>query len=86
MRIYRFEVADLLRQAGHDGTNPVEQYLDGEADADVAVICRREGRALVTLDKGFNDPLAYPPEQLSGRIVLRPGGKTNLRCLRFSRA
>lgn len=65
------EVATLLRQARHDALTVVEQDLGGSADPDLANICQREHRALVTLDTGFGDIRAYPPEQFSGLIVLR---------------
>jgi predicted nuclease of predicted toxin-antitoxin system len=65
------EVAELLHQAGYDAITVVDQHLGGEADANIASVCQREGRALVTLDTGFADIRAYPPEQYSGLIVLR---------------
>ena len=49
------EVAELLKKAGHDATTVVEQRLGGEADAEIASVCQREGRALVTLDTDFAD-------------------------------
>jgi predicted nuclease of predicted toxin-antitoxin system len=65
------EVAELLKEAGHDATTVVEQRLGGEADAEIASVCQREGRALVTLDTDFADIRAYPPTQYAGLVVLR---------------
>ena len=65
------EVADLLTRAGHTATTVLDQRLGGEADADIALVCQREKRALVTLDTGFADIRVYPPERYSGLVVLR---------------
>ena len=65
------EAADLLREAGHDAATVLEQSMGGAADPHVAATCRREGRALVTLDTDFADIRTYPPEECSGLLVLR---------------
>ena len=65
------EVAELLRQAGHDAATVPEQHLGGSVDSKVAAVCQRESRALVTLDMDFADIRAYPPDEFSGLIVLR---------------
>ncbi len=49
----------------------VEQALGGQPDERVIDVCRREGRALVTLDLDFSNILAYPPAEFAGVIVLR---------------
>ena len=61
----------VFELAGHDATSVPAQGLQGESDATVAQVCRQEGRALVTLDAGFADIRAYPPEEYAGIIVLR---------------
>ena len=65
------EAADLLQQAGHDAVTVPGQGLGGQADPDIASICQREGRALVTLDTDFAGIRAYPPRDFPGLIVLR---------------
>ena len=65
------EVAELLRQSGHDAQTVLQQHLKGAADSDVASVCLREGRILATLDLDFADIRAYPPAQYPGFIVLR---------------
>lgn len=65
------EAPALLRQAGYDAVTVVEQGLGGRADSDIALMCQREGRALVTLDMGFADIRGYPPREYSGLVVLR---------------
>lgn len=66
------EVADLLRNAGHDALTVFAQGHSGETDAFLAKICREENRSLVTLDLGFGNGRDYPPEAHPGIIVLRP--------------
>ena len=75
--------ATLLRQAKHDALTVVEQDLGGSADPDLAQVCQREHRALVTLDAGFGDIRAYPPDQFSGLIVLRLRRQDKLYVLRI---
>jgi predicted nuclease of predicted toxin-antitoxin system len=64
------EVATALRGAGHDAFSVVDQGLRGQVDATIAEVCKREGRALVTLDLDFANVQAYPPAEYSGLIVL----------------
>ena len=64
--------AILLRTAGHDVTTVLGEKLGGVADPKVAEVCRSETRALVTLDRGLGNILAYPPTDYHGIVVLRP--------------
>ncbi|MEG4484002.1 DUF5615 family PIN-like protein [Microcoleus sp. D2_18a_B4] len=52
-------VVSLLRFAGHDVATVREQSLTSTADGLLIDICRREGRCLVTLDRGFGNRLRY---------------------------
>ena len=63
--------AVLLRAAGHDVTTALEEGLGGVADPRVVAVCRTEGRALLTLDRGLGDIRAYPPAEYHGIVVLR---------------
>jgi predicted nuclease of predicted toxin-antitoxin system len=65
------EIAVNLREAGHDALTVVDQGLGGYADEHVAEVCKREQRALVTLDIDFANVQAFPPADYSGIIVLR---------------
>ena len=65
------EVAEALRQAGHDAATVLEQRYDGSADTQLATLCQRESRVLVTLDMDFADIRNYPPAEFPGLIVLR---------------
>ena len=65
------EARDVLRQAGFEATTVADEELAGKPDEDIAAICRREGKAIVTLDLGFADIRIYPPQDYAGLIVLR---------------
>lgn len=65
------EVADLLREEGLEAVTALDQKLGGARDPDIAAACKREERALVTLDAGIGDIRAYPPEHFPGLVVLR---------------
>ncbi len=65
------DVASLLREHGHDVKSVWDQGLQGTPDANLAGVCRAEGRALITLDLDFADIRTYPPEDYHGLIVLR---------------
>lgn len=65
------DAADLLRQCGHDAFTVFEQGLRGEADTEIANVCRQEARAIITLDLDFSDIRVYAPTDYKGIIVLR---------------
>jgi predicted nuclease of predicted toxin-antitoxin system len=62
---------DLLTAAGHDVTTVVAQSMTAAADHELIEACRVEGRALVTLDRDFSNPLTFPPHRYAGIAVLR---------------
>ena len=66
------EVAQSLRDAGHDAITVYDQQMVGEPDPRIAAVCRSEVRAVVTLDLDFSDIRAYPPGDYHGIVVLRP--------------
>ena len=63
--------AEILAGAGHDVSTVREQALTGAEDADLIEVCRAEGRALVTLDMDFANPLVFVPGRYPGIAVLR---------------
>ena len=67
------EIADLLINAGHDAKTVNGQQLQGAKDPALIDVCNSENRIFVTLDTDFSDIRAYPPQELSGIIVLRLG-------------
>lgn len=76
------EVAGMLCEAGHDAISVFAQRMRGVADEDLAVVCRRESRALVTLDLDFADVRAYPPPDYPGLVVIRVDRPDRLRVMR----
>jgi predicted nuclease of predicted toxin-antitoxin system len=65
--------ADLIRAAGHDAVTVASQGLRGAADEILFEVCRRESRALVTLDRDFGQVLRYPPAASAGIVILEIG-------------
>lgn len=70
-------LAALFAAAGHEAHSVVEQALGGATDERVMDICRREQRALVTLDSDFSNILAYTPSEFTGIVVLRLTDQTH---------
>ena len=65
------EIADLLRDAGHDAITIHDQKLVGADDAKIAPVILKEERAFMTFDLGFADIRSYPPSEYLGLIVFR---------------
>lgn len=65
-------VAVMLRERGHDALSVLEQGLGGWKDPELWRAVQREGRFLVTADKGFGDVRVYPPGLHTGVLLLRP--------------
>ena len=65
------EVGESLKDAGYDSETVIEQHLSGTPDANLAVICKKENRILVTLDNDFADIRTYPPDKFPGIMVMR---------------
>lgn len=66
------EAVGILRSAGHDVHTVLDERLQGQPDTVVAQHMAVEGRALITLDRGFGDMRKYPPSHYAGILVLRP--------------
>jgi predicted nuclease of predicted toxin-antitoxin system len=66
----------MLVAAGHDVSTVTLQRMESEPDKVVIATCRREGRALVTLDLDFANTLDYRPSEYAGIAVLRLPKKT----------
>ncbi len=65
------EVVQLLKDAGHNAVTVAVQNLTGTSDKNLAEVCRKEKRVLITLDTGFADVRKYPPDRFFGIIVMR---------------
>jgi predicted nuclease of predicted toxin-antitoxin system len=64
-----------LEAAGHDVSTVPLQHLQAALDDELIAQCKREARALVTLDLDFANPLQYRPVKYAGIAVLRLPGK-----------
>lgn len=64
------ELLDDLRAAGHETESVPGERLTGAEDSVHLDHVRREGRVLLTMDKGIGDVRAYPP-RLSAAPVRR---------------
>ncbi len=69
------EITELIINAGHNAKTVSEQNLQGARDPFLIDKCKSEKRVLVTLDTDFSDIRTYPPQELSGIIVLRVGSQ-----------
>ncbi len=65
------DVAEKLRERGHDARTVFDEGLRGYPDPEIADAARREERVMVTLDLDFGNIREYPPEDYRGLIVLR---------------
>ncbi len=61
----------LLAGGGHDVSTVVLQKMQAAVDTQVIEACCKEGRALVTLDLDFANPISFRPSQYPGIAVLR---------------
>ena len=64
-------IVTRLRLAGYDVATVREQQLTSTPDPQLIEICRREGRCLVTLDRGFGNRLRYNPADYPGIVILK---------------
>lgn len=65
------DLAELLRQAGHDVVTLSDHHDAGERDALLIRSCQQDESILVTLDVDFADIRSYPPSEYPGIIVFR---------------
>ncbi len=61
----------LLAAEGHDVDTVVAEGLSGSDDTAIYAACQAAGRALITLDLDFSNPLRFPPAATEGIIVVR---------------
>ena len=61
----------ILAASGHDVSTVALQGMQAEPDRNVLTACMEEGRALVTLDLDFANPLEFKPSRAAGVAVLR---------------
>src|ERR1039457_2748845 len=70
------QMAELLRDAGHDCAHVYELGLGGQPDEQVMALADRENRILVSADTDFGELLANAPVLAPSVILLRRTDKT----------
>jgi hypothetical protein len=79
------ELLDDLRAAGHEAESVPAERLTGAEDSVLLDHVRREGRVLLTMDKGIGDVRAYPPPLYAGIVLFRPPSSGRFAVLGFVR-
>ncbi|HTA46896.1 MAG TPA: DUF5615 family PIN-like protein [Bryobacteraceae bacterium] len=70
-----------LNLAGHDAHTVLEENLAGAADLIVIAAAFRDGRILLTLDKGIANLIRHPVNSHAGVVLFRTGAlPAALRC------
>ena len=64
-------VISYLQELGHDVKNLYELGMLQATDDSVIDVAKKEERTVITFDKHFGDILRYPPQNLSGIILIR---------------
>jgi predicted nuclease of predicted toxin-antitoxin system len=65
------EIADDLRQDGHDALTVFDQGLAGALDINLMRVVQAEGRVILTMDKGIANVTIYPPGLYAGIVLFR---------------
>lgn len=66
-----YRIIAWLRQAGHNVATVQGQGLSSTPDQEVIEVCRREGRCLVTADRGFGNRMRFNPSNYPGIVIIR---------------
>ena len=70
-----------LHAAGHDVSTVPLQDLQSASDENLIARCALEGRALISLDLDFANPLRFEPSRYAGIAVLRQPGRPDRRTI-----
>lgn len=65
-------LVQLMQDAGYDAVDVLRQDMGGWKDLPLWKAIQKEGRFLITADKGFGDIRVYPPGAHAWVLVLRP--------------
>ena len=66
------DVRNLLKSRGYDAVTVLDQGMGGASDNELWATVQREGRLLVTCDKGFANVREFRPVKSAGVVLLRP--------------
>lgn len=72
------ELAEKLIANGHDAFTIIQQNMQGTNDENLIRVCKKESRALITLDTDFSDIRKYPPKEYTGILVIRTINQSKL--------
>jgi predicted nuclease of predicted toxin-antitoxin system len=75
-----------LPLAGHDADTVLDESLTGAANPMVVAAAPREGRVLMTLDKGIANLIQHPTNTHAGVVLFRPGTSGRTAVLAFVRS
>jgi predicted nuclease of predicted toxin-antitoxin system len=70
-QMFRVELQELLRAAGHDVIRAAEAGQSVADDSEILRLAIHEGRTLITLDEHFGDWAVLPLDKHAGVIRLR---------------
>jgi predicted nuclease of predicted toxin-antitoxin system len=65
-------VVELVRDVFPDTASVLEEGISGTLDPELWKLTQKEGRFLITGDKGFANIRSYPPGTHYGVLLLRP--------------
>jgi len=80
------ELAEILRGEGHTADTVYSEHLAGAADEAIVEAALRDGRVLLTLDKGIGNVTDYPPGSHGGVVLFRPDSAGRRSVLEFVKA
>jgi predicted nuclease of predicted toxin-antitoxin system len=69
-------VGTILRDASHDVALARDEQLAGVPDDQLLTTAAREGRVLVSFDRGFANVIRHPPGATAGIVVIRLNDQT----------
>ena len=79
------QLATELSASGHEAQTVVQEGMAGAADSDLLEAARREGRILLTLDKGIANIHRRQPGTFAGMVLFRPDSSGRGEVFRFVR-
>jgi predicted nuclease of predicted toxin-antitoxin system len=80
------DLAADLHLAEHDADTVLDENLAGAADMAIVAAALREGRILLTLDKGIANLIQHPVHTHAGVVLFRPGTSGRMAILQFIRS
>ena len=80
------DLAADLHLAGHDADTVFDKHLAGATDLSVVAAALREGRIVLTLDKGIANLILHPVHTHAGVVLFRPGLSGRSAVLHFIRS